>query len=78
MRPKSASTGCSWQHDLCRISTMASHPDYLICLNCETPTYTFEWVEGEVVEVFCTACGADVPDEFMSEDEYEGMISAGH
>ncbi len=55
---------------------MADRPEYLICLDCETPCYSFEWQEGEVTEVFCDACGADTPEEFMSEDDFEGMVSA--
>lgn len=56
---------------------MADQPEYLICLNCENPCYTFEWQEGEVSEALCQACGTDAPEEFMTEDEYEGMMSAG-
>ena len=35
-------------------------PDYLICLNCETPCYTFEWstIDG-CKEALCTTCGND-------------------
>ncbi len=48
-------------------------PDYLICLECETPTYIFEWVEGRVVEAVCAVCGNEDPAAFLSEDEYEEM-----
>ncbi len=48
-------------------------PDYLICLECETPTYTFEWREGRVVEALCTTCGNDDPALFASEEELEEM-----
>ena len=50
-------------------------PEYLICINCETPCYTFEWSNGIVTEAFCTACGTDEPDEFMSEEEFEALES---
>jgi len=54
---------------------MADAPEYLICLSCETPCYTFEWADGEVTDVLCEVCGADRPEEFMTEEDYEGMIS---
>jgi hypothetical protein len=50
---------------------MSSEPEYLICLNCDTATYTFEWVKDKVASVICEVCGNDDPDEFMTEAEYE-------
>jgi len=52
-------------------------PEYLICINCETPCYTFEYRDGEVKEALCTACGDDEPDGFTTEEEYEAMVSSG-
>ncbi len=49
-------------------------PDYLICLNCESPTYDFEWKDDEVVEARCEACGNDEPDQFLTEDDFEVLI----
>lgn len=46
-------------------------PEYLVCLNCETPTYTFEWRDGKLIEALCTACGNDDKGEFMTESELE-------
>ncbi len=51
-------------------------PEYLICLNCETPCYVFEWRDGEVLEAFCETCAEEDTDGFMTEEEYEGMLSA--
>ena len=48
-------------------------PDYLICLECETPTYVFEWDGEKVREVLCTACGNDDVSQFASEEEFEEM-----
>jgi hypothetical protein len=48
-------------------------PDYLICLECETPVYTFDWVNGHVVEALCPVCGNDDPAAFASEEEFEEM-----
>ncbi|MBK5258475.1 MAG: hypothetical protein JJE51_02710 [Thermoanaerobaculia bacterium] len=46
-------------------------PEYLICLNCETPTYQFEYVNGKLVQVICNTCGEDDVTEFLTESEYE-------
>ena len=46
-------------------------PDYLICLQCETPTYQFEFVDGKLVSVICNTCGADDLSDFMTEAELE-------
>ena len=46
-------------------------PEYLICLQCETPTYQFEFVNGKLATVVCNVCGADDPSDFVTEAEYE-------
>ena len=51
-------------------------PDYLICLECETPTYVFEWANGKVLEATCPVCGNDDPASFLSEEEYDEMTVA--
>ena len=43
----------------------------MICLQCETPTYQFEFVNDKVVSVVCAACGADDPSDFVTEAELE-------
>lgn len=53
------------------LRAMASEPEFLICLNCETPTYSFEWEEGKITAALCTACGNDDPTEFMTETELD-------
>lgn len=50
---------------------MFSEPEYLICLQCETPTYQFEYFNEKLTVVVCTACGADDPADFMTESEFE-------
>ena len=52
-----------------------AEPDYLICLNCETPCYSFEWKEGRLTEVLCLVCGNEEPDEFATEDDLEALES---
>jgi hypothetical protein len=48
-------------------------PEYLICLQCETPTYQFEYDDskGKLVTAMCTTCGNDDPSDFMTEAELE-------
>lgn len=53
---------------------MAS-PDYLICLECETPCYVFEWEDGKVTEVLCQACGNDDPEQFSLPEDLEDLDS---
>jgi translation initiation factor 2 beta subunit (eIF-2beta)/eIF-5 len=50
-----------------------SEPEFLICLQCETPTYQFEWEDGRVTVVMCNACGADDPTDFVTEAELEEL-----
>jgi hypothetical protein len=54
---------------------MAS-PEYLVCLECETPCYNFEWEEGKIREILCTMCGNDEPDQFVTPDEIEELSSS--
>jgi translation initiation factor 2 beta subunit (eIF-2beta)/eIF-5 len=53
-----------------------AEPEYLICLECESPAYVFEWREGRVLEAQCLVCGNDDPSNFATEEEMEEM-SAG-
>ena len=53
-----------------------AHPDYVICMECETPTYVFEWGNGVVVEAVCSICGNDDPAAFVSEEQLEEMVAA--
>jgi hypothetical protein len=52
---------------------MSTSPDYLICLECETPCYSFEWQDGKLTDVLCLACGNDEPDQFLTEDDLEAL-----
>ena len=54
---------------------MGTEPEFLICLNCETPCYSFEWSEGLLVEVLCMACGAEDIDEFATEEDLDALAS---
>lgn len=54
-----------------------SHPtnyyDYLICLECESPCYVFEFRTEQLVDAFCEACGNDDVDLFLPEEDFEGL-----
>jgi hypothetical protein len=51
-------------------------PEYVICLECESPSYVFEWENDRPVEAFCALCGNDDPALFASEDGLEELTSA--
>ena len=48
-------------------------PDFVICLECESPVYTFEWNGARVTEAVCPTCGNEQPTMFATEEEYEEM-----
>jgi hypothetical protein len=48
-------------------------PDYLICLQCETPTYQFEFTNGKLATVVCNTCGNDETSDFMTEVEWDEL-----
>jgi hypothetical protein len=50
---------------------MNDEPEYLICLQCETPTYQFEFTNGKLTTIVCTVCGNDDVTDFMTESELE-------
>jgi hypothetical protein len=54
---------------------MASSPDYIVCLECETPCYMFEWGDGKIAEALCAACGNDDTDQFALPEELEELDS---
>jgi hypothetical protein len=41
------------------MTTTASTPDYVVCVDCETPCYVFEWEEGKLRDALCQSCGND-------------------
>ena len=51
-------------------------PDYVICLECETPVYIFEWSDGAITEAMCTLCGNDEIAQFATEDDYDALAMA--
>ena len=55
---------------------LMDEPEYLICLQCETPTYQFEFLDGKLSAVVCNTCGNDDPTDFMTEAEIEEQAGA--
>lgn len=53
-----------------------SGPDYVICLECETPCYHFEWKDDELVEALCEMCGNEELDQFITEEGWEALSTA--
>ncbi len=53
---------------------MAS-PEYLVCLECETPCYVFEWEDGRLTEILCQSCGNDDTEQFALAEDIEEMSS---
>lgn len=51
-------------------------PDYLICMECESPVYVFEWENGRITEITCPVCGNDDPVNFATEEELEEMAAS--
>ena len=50
-----------------------AEPDYLICLECDSPTYTFEWGEEGATEIVCETCGNDDLDLFLTEEQFDSL-----
>jgi hypothetical protein len=55
---------------------MSDEPEYFICLQCETPTYQFEFLNGKLAQAVCQTCGNDDVPEFVTESEYDEMTGA--
>lgn len=50
-----------------------SGPDFIICLECESPCYTFEWEHDKIVEPLCRTCGNEEPEQFLTEEDLEAL-----
>lgn len=55
---------------------MSNTPDFVICFDCESPIYTFEWDGSKVTEAVCDTCGNDHPSMFSTEEEFEELSGA--
>lgn len=53
---------------------MSEEVEFLVCLNCDTPCYFFEYEDQKgIVSAFCNICGNDETKEFRlpTDDEIE-------
>jgi hypothetical protein len=48
-------------------------PEFLVCMECETPCYNFEWEGEHLQEALCEQCGNDDVDQFATPDEFEQL-----
>ena len=51
-----------------------STPEFLICLECETPCYAFEWEDDKIAEALCQICGNEDPELFAVPDDFDALI----
>ena len=54
----------------------SSEPEFLVCVECESPTYVFEWRDAKVSEAICEVCGNDDVDTFLSQQDYEDLVES--
>lgn len=48
-------------------------PEFLICLECETPCYVFEWKDGEATAILCEMCGNEDPEQFLTDEDFDQL-----
>jgi translation initiation factor 2 beta subunit (eIF-2beta)/eIF-5 len=48
-------------------------PEYVICTECDSPVYEFEWRDSRVAEIVCQVCGNEDPDSFLTEEEIDSL-----
>jgi hypothetical protein len=51
-------------------------PEYIVCINCETPCYIFEWKDDQLAEAFCEVCGNEDVEEFLSPEDFDTLIGS--
>jgi translation initiation factor 2 beta subunit (eIF-2beta)/eIF-5 len=53
-----------------------SVPEFLICNECDSPVYVFEWENGRITEALCTTCGNTLPAQFTTDEEYGEQMAS--
>jgi len=53
---------------------LEAEPDYVYCLQCESPVYTFDWdhQEKKLGSAMCPVCGNEESEDFQTEGEFLG------
>lgn len=54
---------------------ITSAPEFLICLECESPCYTFEWRTGTLKEILCEVCGNEDLEAFATQEDVDAIES---
>jgi hypothetical protein len=49
-------------------------PEYLVCINCESPCYIFEWKDDQLAEAMCEVCGNEDVEEFLTPEDFDTLI----
>lgn len=50
-----------------------AEPDYIICLECESPLYVFDWRDERILGAVCMTCGNEDPALFATEEQLEEL-----
>ena len=53
-----------------------SEPEFIICSECDSPVYVFEWTDGRISEAACTTCGNHKPALFTTDEEYGEQMAS--
>ena len=53
-----------------------AEPDFIICNECDSPVYVFEWKDGGITEAFCISCGNDKPALFTTDEDYGEQMAS--
>jgi hypothetical protein len=51
-------------------------PEYLVCINCESPCYVFEWKDEAPTDVLCEVCGNEDVEEFLTPEDFDTLIGS--
>jgi len=49
-------------------------PDYIVCINCESPCYIFEWKDDQLTEAMCEVCGNEDVEEFLTPEDFDTLM----
>jgi len=49
-------------------------PDYVVCINCESPCYIFEWKDDQLTEAMCEVCGNEDVEEFLTPEDFDTLM----
>ena len=49
-------------------------PDYVVCINCESPCYIFEWKDNQLTEAMCEVCGNEDVEEFLTPEDFDTLM----